>query len=478
MAGDDVEQQRGVGDRRRERPDLVERRRERDEAVARHAPVGGLHADDAAQRRRLADRAAGVGAERERCEAGGHRGGAAPARAAGDATRVVRVAGGAERRVLGRAAHGELVEVGLADRDRAGRRAARSTTVASYGGRHPSRIRDEQVVGMPRVQRLSLSATGTPASGPGSSPSATADRPRRAAARASSASTRLNACSSASACVDRGEVLVDDVDGRPLARTHLSPRCRRRRSRLFSEDRRHAELAVLDRRRGAQHLVAIDARLHHVVAQHVHERVRMRRRRYAVGVERFDVGRVLEDRGELPGEQVELVVGQLQARQPATWATSSRVMRSAMAAHRTVVADAAPTAGSVRIDGGGLLPPVVGGGRPVGIGIDAVDRDTGRGTCRTPSSSSGMMITSMPWLKIAPNCGGQCRRHASQLMHSDISMRIGAELPLRVALPIGQPVVSARRCLHRVRVHRVRVHRARPARFRHRRQRSAAPPPT
>src|ERR1700686_3255139 len=42
----------------------------------------------------------------------------------------------------------------------------RCTTVASYGGRHPSRIRDEHVVGTPRVHRLSLSAIGTPASGP------------------------------------------------------------------------------------------------------------------------------------------------------------------------------------------------------------------------------------------------------------------------------------------------------------------------
>ena len=37
-----------------------------------------------------------------------------------------------------------------------------------------------------------------------------------------------------------------------------------------------------------------------------------------------------------------------------------------------------------------------------------------------------MMITSMPWLKMAPNCGGQWRRQVSQLMHSDISIRSGA----------------------------------------------------
>ena len=40
----------------------------------------------------------------------------------------------------------------------------RSTTVAVYGGSQPSRIFELQVVGTPRVQRLSFSATGTPAS--------------------------------------------------------------------------------------------------------------------------------------------------------------------------------------------------------------------------------------------------------------------------------------------------------------------------
>src|SRR5439155_16529860 len=40
-----------------------------------------------------------------------------------------------------------------------------------------------------------------------------------------------------------------------------------------------------------------------------------------------------------------------------------------------------------------------------------------------PEHSSGTMITSIPWLKMAPNCGGQWRMQVSQLMHSDISMR-------------------------------------------------------
>ena len=37
-----------------------------------------------------------------------------------------------------------------------------------------------------------------------------------------------------------------------------------------------------------------------------------------------------------------------------------------------------------------------------------------------------MMITSMPWLKIAPNCVGQWRMHVSQLMQIDMSMMNGA----------------------------------------------------
>src|SRR5260370_29673573 len=67
----------------------------------------------------------------------------------------------------------------------------RSATVAEYGGRHPSRIRDEHVVGIPRVHMLSLTATGTPASGPGSCPRATTASTASAAAPPSSAGTSL-----------------------------------------------------------------------------------------------------------------------------------------------------------------------------------------------------------------------------------------------------------------------------------------------
>ena len=57
--------ERGVGRTLRPNgPIWSSERRERDQAVARDPAVGRLQADDAAQRRRLADRAARVGAER------------------------------------------------------------------------------------------------------------------------------------------------------------------------------------------------------------------------------------------------------------------------------------------------------------------------------------------------------------------------------------------------------------------------------
>jgi hypothetical protein len=38
-----------------------------------------------------------------------------------------------------------------------------------------------------------------------------------------------------------------------------------------------------------------------------------------------------------------------------------------------------------------------------------------------------MMITSMPWLKMAPNCGGQWRMQVSQLMQIDMSIHRGGK---------------------------------------------------
>ncbi len=97
-----------------------------------------------------------------------------------------------------------------------------STTVASYGGRQPSRILDEHVVGMARVQRLSFKATGTPARGPTGSPRATAESTSSAAARASSARTRLKAFSSRSR-LDTSSRCSSTIDLADLVPARTSP---------------------------------------------------------------------------------------------------------------------------------------------------------------------------------------------------------------------------------------------------------------
>ena len=119
-AGDHLQRQRRVAHRQRERADLVERAAEGDQAMARDGAVCGLHPDHPAERRRLPDRAAGVGAQRERGQPGGHGRRRAAARPARHHARVPRVVRGAEGGVLRGRAHRELVHVGLAERDQPG----------------------------------------------------------------------------------------------------------------------------------------------------------------------------------------------------------------------------------------------------------------------------------------------------------------------------------------------------------------------
>ena len=124
--GDDRVEQRDVADRLRDGADLVEARGERDDAEARDGAVGRAQADVAAERRRLLDRAARVGAEAPRREPAGDGGSGAAAGASRHAGRVPRVARRAVGRVLGRRAHRELVGVGLPDHGHPCRLAARS----------------------------------------------------------------------------------------------------------------------------------------------------------------------------------------------------------------------------------------------------------------------------------------------------------------------------------------------------------------
>src|SRR5581483_4042197 len=194
----------------------------------------------------------------------------------------------------------------------------RSTTVASYGGSQPSRIFDEQVVGTPRVHMLSLRATGTPASGPGSSPRASRPSRASAAARASSAITWLNACSSGS----RAPMALS-ASSTTWRAVRLPSRTARAMSTAvsmvplgsFPQDAGYAEPVVLGRRCLCQHLVAVEAGLDLVGAQDVLERQRVGGGRHVGSVELLDVGGVVEHGAELGGEHLELVVGHGQARQ-------------------------------------------------------------------------------------------------------------------------------------------------------------------
>ena len=144
---------------------LVEGVGQRDEPVARHPAVRRLHPDRARHRARLADGAAGVGADRERRLVRRHGRGRAAAGAAGDPAEVPRVAGRAVGRVLGGGAHRELVHVGLAQdrqaRPRAGaRRPWRRTAAPSPRGSASRTWWAGRVVAI-----TSLTAIGTPSSG-------------------------------------------------------------------------------------------------------------------------------------------------------------------------------------------------------------------------------------------------------------------------------------------------------------------------
>jgi hypothetical protein len=121
---------------------------------------------------------------------------------------------------------------------------------------------------------------------------------------------------------DGGEVLLDDVGGLGGAGAHGGSDLRRgsgrvRRPSALTTDRRHAEEPVLARggRRG-QHLVAVEARLHDVGAQHVDQRERLGHRHDVGQIEGIDVGEVLEHAVELRRHAIDLFGGDVEAGQP------------------------------------------------------------------------------------------------------------------------------------------------------------------
>ena len=190
-----VQQQRAVGHRAGQRPDMVEREGQREHAAARHQAVGRLQPDDAAGAGRIAHRAAGVGAERHREQPGADAGAGTGGRAAGMVRRVPRIARRRERQVEARPADGELVRGELAEDDRAGLAQLARSPPRRRLATLSSRIFEWQVVGRPATSMMSLMPTGTPCSGPRTRPAAISRSAARAASIAASASRRMKACS-------------------------------------------------------------------------------------------------------------------------------------------------------------------------------------------------------------------------------------------------------------------------------------------
>ena len=89
---------------------------------------------------------------------------------------------------------------------------SRAVTVASYGGRQPSRILEPAVVGMSAVVKTSLCASGTPASGPSVSPRRALRVDRRAPARAPSRGRRAGTRDLAVDGLDPVQVRLGDLD--------------------------------------------------------------------------------------------------------------------------------------------------------------------------------------------------------------------------------------------------------------------------
>src|SRR6478735_2296430 len=192
-------------------------------------------------------------------------------------------------------------------------------TVESYGGRQPSRIFEPQVVGMPRWASTSLSASGTPASGPSLSPAARLASTAAAAARAPSVSTWRNAWTPESTAAMRSRCACATstaVASPELIAVAVAAASRRIRSvatpLLLVQDARNAEAAVLGRRRHGQHLVAVDTGAQHVGAGDVGQPDRVGGRRDVLGGDLAHLRDGREDHVELTGVAVELVLGQLQ----------------------------------------------------------------------------------------------------------------------------------------------------------------------
>ncbi len=116
-----VVSEREVADRARERPEVIEACDEGKRACPRQTAIGRLQPENAAERGGHADRAVGVGAERERNQPAGDRAAGAAGGAAGHAQRIVRIARWTVVHILAGEVVGVFAHVERADQNGAGR---------------------------------------------------------------------------------------------------------------------------------------------------------------------------------------------------------------------------------------------------------------------------------------------------------------------------------------------------------------------
>src|SRR3954453_11296673 len=219
----------------------------------------------------------------------------------------------------------------------------RRVIVASYGGRHPSRIFDPAVVGRSFVTTTSFMASGTPANGPRTAPDARAASTAFAAARAPEVSTCRKALISGSTSVVRSRCACATSTAAPsppamraassaavmrvrslIEGPRLPGSSRERSSRFLREDPRDPELVVLDvggageddvarqRRVAGGGGVARQRRLDLVDPVDVGHRHGVGGRRDVSRSHLPDPGDRTEDDVELLGEDVQLLVGHAQ----------------------------------------------------------------------------------------------------------------------------------------------------------------------
>ncbi len=120
VACDRLHDERTVGSGAGHRAHLVEARSKGHEATTADSPIRRLEAGDAAEARRLPDRAPCVRSDGDRRHVGGHARRGATARTARRPGKIPRIVNGAERRVFVGAPHRKLVHVRLANDHRIG----------------------------------------------------------------------------------------------------------------------------------------------------------------------------------------------------------------------------------------------------------------------------------------------------------------------------------------------------------------------